>query len=69
MKEETVKALADELEKIGAIPIPQAAMKLQHLKYPLMIGGGVLGWEHLKKMKRRYDIGRSLEEQMAARGR
>lgn len=60
----TIDAFTDELKKIGfAIP---GGMKM--LKYPLMLGGGILGWEHLKKMKRRYDIGRAVQEQMAARG-
>ena len=60
----TIEAFADELEKIG-IAIPGG---VKMLKYPLMVGGGVLGWEHLKKMKRRYDIGRQYDEQMSARG-
>lgn len=68
MDDTTMTAFADELEKIG-VPIPSAVLKARHLKYPLMVGGGVLGWEHLKKMKRRYDIGRQYEEQMSARGR
>ena len=60
----TIEAFTDELEKIG-IAVP-GGLKLR--KFPLMIGGGVLGWEHLKKMKKRYDIGRAVQEQMAARG-
>jgi hypothetical protein len=64
MDSTTVEAFADELEKIG-IAVP-GALKL--MKYPLMVGGGVMGWEHLKKMKKRYDIGRAVQEQMAARG-
>ena len=64
MDDTMMAAFSDELEKIG-IAIPGG---VKMLKYPLMIGGGVLGWEHLKKMKRRYDIGRQYDEQMAARG-
>lgn len=64
MNETMMTAFSDELEKIG-IAIPGG---VKMLKYPLMVGGGVLGWEHLKKMKRRYDIGRQYDEQMAARG-
>jgi hypothetical protein len=64
MRDVTIKAFADELEKIG-LAIPGG---VQMLKYPLMVGGGILGWEHLKKMKKRYDIGRAVQEQMAARG-
>jgi len=63
-------AFADELEKIGvSIPVPSAVLKARHLKYPLMLGGGIMGWEHLKKMKQRYDIGRQVQESMAARRR
>ena len=69
MKTTTVAAFSDELEKIGGIPVPAGVLKLHHLKYPLMVGGGVAGWEHLKKMKQRYDIGKQFEQQMAARGR
>ena len=68
MHNTTIDAFTDELEKIG-LAIPMAALKLRHLKYPLMLGGGIAGWEHLKKMKNRYDIGRQVQEQMAARGR
>ena len=68
MNRTIIAAFSDELEKIGGIPVPSGVLKLRHLKYPLMIGGGVAGWEHAKKMKQRYDIGKQYEEQMAARG-
>ena len=64
MDSTTIAAFTDELEKIG-IGIPGG---MKTLKYPLMAGGGILGWEHLKKMKKRYNIGRAVQEQMAARG-
>lgn len=63
MDNHTVQAFLDELEKIG-IALPS----LKHMKYPLAAGGGILGWEQLKKLKRRYEIGKQFEEQMAARG-
>jgi len=76
MNEQTVEAFFDEMEKIGAVPatVPPAVpssikglMKMRYLKYPLMIGGGIAGWEQLKNMKRRYDIGRMVEEQQRGR--
>lgn len=69
MTEQTVVALFDEIEKIGfslpkgGVTIPGKTLQLRHLKYPLAIGGGVLGWEQLKKLKRRHDIGKMVEEQ------
>jgi hypothetical protein len=71
MQEKTVMAFSDELEKIGGIPIPYSVLKLKnlgYLKYPLAMAGGVLGWEQLKKLKRRHDIGRAYEQQLAGRG-
>jgi hypothetical protein len=73
MNETTIAAFADELEKIGVtipgINIPTTALKLRHLKYPLMIGGGIGAWEHSKTMKNRYDIGKQVEQQMSERDR
>jgi hypothetical protein len=72
MNDILIDAFVDELEKIGgaADSIVNATSKgkglpgkLKYLKYPLMIGGGVAGWEQLKKMKRRYDIGSAYESQ------
>ena len=69
MNEAMVVAFSDELEKIGVAGPAAVALKGygKFLKYPLMVGGGVAGWEHLKKMKRRYDIGKQYD-QMSARG-
>jgi len=67
MDETIMAAFSDELEKIS-IAMPAIPGGLQVLKYPLMLGGGIAGWEHLKKMKNRYDIGKQVQQQMAARG-
>ena len=70
-----IKAFADELEKIGGIAGALASLgskdlpsKLKLLKYPALVGGGIVGWERLKKMKNRYDIGKAYEAQMNSRG-
>ena len=65
MHQVATDAFFDELEKIS---LAGAVDKLKLLKYPLAVGGGIAGWEHLKKTKRRHDIGKAYEKQMARQG-
>jgi hypothetical protein len=75
MDQRIARAFFDELEKISfRQQLSSAAERLGSsgkwnlVKYPLMVGGGIAGWEHLKRMKRRYDIGKAVEQAQAARG-
>ena len=66
MKFPSMESFADELVKI-ALPaaltnLAERAGGLKALKIPAVVGGSVLGWEQLKKFKRRYDIGKQVEE-------
>ena len=60
-------AFADELAKIKLGGIAQKALELagRNPGKAMMLagGGGILGAGQLKKMKRRYDIGKQIEEQ------
>lgn len=60
-------AFADELAKIKQAGAAQKALELagRHPGKAMMMatGGGILGAGHLKKMKRRYDIGKQIETQ------
>jgi len=74
MNDVTIAAFEDELEKIGFLDklregVAQVGKnpQMRHLKYPLAMAGGILGWEQMKRMKRRYDIGKMVEEQQRGR--
>ena len=60
-------AFADELAKIKQAGVARRALELagRHPGKAMMLagGGGIMGAGHLKKMKRRHDIGRQVETQ------
>jgi hypothetical protein len=59
------KALADELEKIatGGGSALATAKELATLKNALLIGGGAVGAGQIRKVRRRYAMGRQMDMQ------
>jgi DUF917 family protein len=72
-----MKAFTDEMLKIASAGWPvEAGRKIfgglggkgMAIALPATAIGSVLGWEKLKQMKRRYDIGKMVEDSQARRG-